>query len=71
MRRAVLPVPLPTALLLSRLGVLAGIAGFGKVAWEMLLWGRSARGEAGVVAVVVLVGAGHCCISVRLESGVI
>lgn len=55
-----LPVAFTAARLLRRGWVLAGIARFGEVTWEVLLRSGGAIGKAGVVTVVALVGAGHC-----------
>lgn len=55
-----LPIPFAAALLLGVLGVLAGVARFGEVAWEVLLRSGGAVGEALVVTVVGLVAASHC-----------
>ena len=62
------PIAFAAALLLGVGGVLAGVAGFGEVAWEMLFWGRGAVGEADVVAVVALVSASHCVILLDSDS---
>ena len=53
------PVALATALLLDLLGVGIDVAGLGKVTREVLLRLGGAVGEAGVVTIVLLVGASH------------
>jgi hypothetical protein len=53
------PVAFATTVLLGLLRVGINVARFGKVARKMLLWMGSSVGEAGVVTVVVLVGASH------------
>ena len=64
MERMVLPIALPTTLLLGVLRVLTSVSGLGEVAWEVLFRGRGAVGEALVVAVVGLVAASHYLICV-------
>ena len=53
------PIAFAATLLLHALRVAAGEALLSKVAWEMLLRGSSAIGEASVVTVGSLVSAGH------------
>lgn len=60
-KRNDVPIAFAAALLLGVLRVLAGVAGFGEVAREVLLRSGGTVGEALVVAVVGLVRAGHCC----------
>jgi len=37
----------------------AGVSGFAEILGQMVFWGGGAVGQAGVVAVSLLVGAGH------------
>lgn len=55
-----LPVGLAAAILLCFLGVGVGKAVLAKELGDVLLWHDGAISNAGVVLVVVLVGAGHC-----------
>jgi hypothetical protein len=55
-----IPVALATALFLGVGRGLAGVSGFAEVLWQVVFRGGSAVGQAGVVAVSQLVGAGHC-----------
>ena len=54
-----LPVALSAAVLLGLLGVGISETTFGEVVREMFLWHSSAVSKAGMVLVVVLVGASH------------
>lgn len=54
-----LPVAFATALLLGLGRRLAGVSGLAEVLREVVLWNGSAVGDAGVVTVSSLVGAGH------------
>ena len=53
------PVAFATALLLGAAWVVAGVAGFGEVAWDVLLRARGATGEALMIAVVRFIRASH------------
>jgi hypothetical protein len=55
-----IPVALATALFLGVGRRFAGVSGFAEVLWQVVFRGGSAVGQAGVVAVSQLVGAGHC-----------
>lgn len=55
-----IPIAFAAALLLGLGWTVAGVPGFAKVAWEMLLWASSAIGKANMVTVGGLVSASHC-----------
>lgn len=55
-----IPVAFATALFLGVGRRLAGVSGLAEVLWQVVFWGGSAVGQAGVIAVSQLVGAGHC-----------
>ena len=54
-----LPVAFTVALLLGALRIVAGMADFAEVAWEMLFSGSGAIGKTNVVTVSHFVGASH------------
>jgi hypothetical protein len=54
-----LPVAFATALLLGVGRGFTGVSGLAEVLWQVVFWGGGAVGQAGVVAVSQLVGAGH------------
>lgn len=54
-----LPIPFPTTFFLHFLRVSIDVARLGEIAGEVLLVGGGAGGNAGMVAVILLVGAGH------------
>ena len=54
-----LPVAFATAFFLGLLGIRVDVARLGEVAGEVLLWGGGAIGKAGVVTIVVFLGASH------------
>lgn len=53
------PITFPTAILLGLVGISVGVTGFGKVAGKVFVLISGAVSEAGMITVIMLMGASH------------